>query len=245
MTAVLPIGYVTILEAAEMLQPTMYAGVPDMPIVTRLRQEGIEVNDGPAIDRAIAELWKAVDKGTLRCVAIGGRPRRIVKLDAQFTKGVPGLRNPRGRGFTLLRQSNPAYHQLATWFGPLSHEATLAFRAKEVQALARKLMRARRTRQRTDGQKRPLGRSSRIDVVKPVIRDVIERGKWNSTKALKALSRDVNRAGKWPQPMSEDTVTRALDLLYEQTSDRRFKRVRRNRRRRGLECSERSVRLIT
>src|ERR1700730_11541471 len=47
MTAVLPIGYVTILEAAEMLQPVMYAGVPDLPIVTKLRQEGIEVNDGP------------------------------------------------------------------------------------------------------------------------------------------------------------------------------------------------------
>jgi len=44
MTAVLPVGYVTILEAAEMLQPAMYAGVPDLPIITKLRQEGIEVN---------------------------------------------------------------------------------------------------------------------------------------------------------------------------------------------------------
>ena len=69
MTAVLPVGYVTILEAAEMLQPAMYAGVPDLPIVIKLRQEGIEVNDGPAINR-----------------------------------------------------------ELATWFGPLLHGATLAFR---------------------------------------------------------------------------------------------------------------------
>src|SRR4030088_150911 len=37
MTAVLPVGYVTILEAAEMLQPAMYAGAPDLPIVTELR----------------------------------------------------------------------------------------------------------------------------------------------------------------------------------------------------------------
>jgi hypothetical protein len=107
MTAVLPIGYITILAAAEMLQPAMYAGVPDMPIVTKLRQKGIEVNDGPAIDRAVAELWKAVDKGTLRSVAIAGRPRRIVRLDAQFTKGVPALRNPRGRGFTLVAAIQP------------------------------------------------------------------------------------------------------------------------------------------
>jgi hypothetical protein len=30
MNAVLPIGYVTLLEAAEMLLPAMYAGVPDL-----------------------------------------------------------------------------------------------------------------------------------------------------------------------------------------------------------------------
>jgi hypothetical protein len=76
MNAVLPIGYVTLLEAAEMLLPAMYAGVPDLPIVTSLRQKGIDVKDGSAMDRAVVELWKAVDKDTLRSVAIGGRPRR-------------------------------------------------------------------------------------------------------------------------------------------------------------------------
>jgi hypothetical protein len=51
MNAVLPIGYVTPLEAAEMLLPAMYAGVPDLPIVTGLRQQGIDVKDGSAMDR--------------------------------------------------------------------------------------------------------------------------------------------------------------------------------------------------
>ena len=37
MTAVFPTGYVTILGAAEMLPPAMYAGVPDLPIVTKVR----------------------------------------------------------------------------------------------------------------------------------------------------------------------------------------------------------------
>jgi hypothetical protein len=118
MTAVLPIGYVTILEAAEMLQPAMYAGVPDLPIVAKLHQEGIEVKDGSAIDRAVAELWKAVDKGTLRSMAIGGRPRRVVRLDAQFTRGVPALRASRGRGNSAdaarprRRQPRPSVHAL-------------------------------------------------------------------------------------------------------------------------------------
>jgi hypothetical protein len=230
MTAVLPVGYVTILEAAEMLRPAMYAGVPDLPIVTKLRQEGIEVNDGPAIDRAIAELWKAVDKGALRSMAIGGRPRRVVRLDARFTRGVPALRNPRGRGFTLLRQSNPAYHELAIWFGTLLHEAALAFRVTDVLKLARRLIRTRRTSRETDGQKKPRGRSPVTAIVQTVINDVVIRQKWNPTMAMKALTREVNRAGKWPQLVSEDTVTRALDLLYEQTDDRRFERVRHTRR---------------
>jgi hypothetical protein len=243
MNAVLPIGYVTLLEAAEILLPAMYAGAPDLPIVTSLRQEGIDVNDGSAMDRAVVELWKAVDKDTLRSVAIGGRPRRVVRLDPKFTKAVPTLRSPRGRGFTLLRQSNPAYHELATWFGPLLHRATLAFRVTEVQKLARRLMRARRTAQKKDGQKKPRGRPSRILIVQPTISDLVAQRKWASTMGMKALTREVNRAGKWSQPVSQDTVTRALDLLYEQTHDRGFERVRNTRRPlrwASLECRGRS-----
>jgi hypothetical protein len=229
MTTALPIGYVTILEAAEMLQAAMHAGVPDLPIVPKLRQQGLDVNDGQARDRAIAELWKAVDKDTLRSMVIGGRPRRVVRLDAQFTRSVPALRSPRGRGFTLLRQSNAAYHELANWFGPSFHTATVAFRLTEIQKLARRLMRARRTAQRTNGQRKGRGRPSLIATVQLVIRDVVDRRKWNATMTMKALTREVNRAGKWQPPISEDTTIRALDGLYEQTDDRRFERVRQPR----------------
>lgn len=47
MTTVLPIGYVTILEAAEMLLPAMYAGLPDLPIVTSHRQKDLEGGMAP------------------------------------------------------------------------------------------------------------------------------------------------------------------------------------------------------
>jgi hypothetical protein len=127
MSAVLPNGYVTILEAADLLSRAMYAGVPDLSLVSRLREEGLDVRDGQARDRAIAEIWTAVDEARLRTLAIGGRPRRIVRLDPELTKSIPGLRGPRGRGFTLLRQSNHNYHQLASWFGSLLPTAVLAF----------------------------------------------------------------------------------------------------------------------
>jgi hypothetical protein len=230
MTAVLPNGYLTILQAAQVLARTMYAGVPDLPIVSRFRKHGLDVKDGRAMDRANAELWKAVDAGVVRALAIGGRPRRILRLGPELTKMIPTLRSPRGRGFTLLRQSNPAYHQLASWFGPLLHSAVVAFRETEVEKLARKLMRARRIAQQGDRRKGPRGRPSRTVIVQPVIRDLVVKRKWNPTMGTKALTREVNRAGKWPQYVSQDTVIRAVDVLHEETKDRRFERVRHTRR---------------
>jgi hypothetical protein len=228
MSAVLPNGYVTILEAADLLSRALYAGVPDLPVVSRLHKEGLNVRDGQARDRAIAEIWKAADEDRLRAVAIGGRPRRIIRLDPELTKGIPGLRSPRGRGFTSLRQSNPTYQQLASWFGPLLHTAALAFRETEVQKLARRLMRARRIAQKADGRKIG-GRPSYMAIVQPVISQLIATRKWNDTMSMKALTREVNRASKCPRDISDDTVTRALDLLHDQTKDRRYERVRRTR----------------
>jgi hypothetical protein len=103
MTAVLPNGYVTILEAADVLSRALHAGVADLRIVSQLRKEGLNVRDGHARDRAIAEIWKAVDESKLRALAIGGRRRRIVRLDPDLTKSVPGVGRPRGqRGTPLL-----------------------------------------------------------------------------------------------------------------------------------------------
>jgi hypothetical protein len=230
MTAVVPNGYVTILEAADVLSRAMYAGVPDLSVVSQLRKEDLKVRDGQARHRAITEIWKGVDEGRLQILAIGGRPRKIVRLHPELTKNSPGLRSPRGRGFTLLRRSNFAYHDLVSWFGPLLHQAVLAFEETEVQKLARRLMRARRIAQKADGQKNRRGRPSRMAVVQSVIGDLVIKKKWNPTLGMKMLTREANRAGKWPQPVSQDTVSRALDLLHDQTNDRRFERVRLRRR---------------
>jgi hypothetical protein len=193
MTVVLPNGYVTLLEAAETLLPAMYAGVPDLPVVKSLRQKGIDVRDGPAMDQAVGELWKAVDEGGLRPMAIGGRPRRIERLDAAMTKQIPTLRHARGRGFTFLRQSNPAYHQPASCFGSDFPRATLAFRETEVHNLARKLIRTRRATLRADGRK-ARGRPSRQAVIISTVLELVERGKFVPLNGLKALTQVVKRA---------------------------------------------------
>ena len=100
----------------------------------------------------------------------------------------------------------------------------------ENRRMARRLMRARRIAHKADGQKNPRGRPSRIAIVQPVISDLVAKRKWNPTMGMKTLTRDVNRAGRWSQHVSQDTVTRALDRLHEQTKDRLFERVRLARR---------------
>jgi len=231
-TDVLPAGYVTLLPAADILQRSMFAGVPDQAAVIRFREMGMNVRDGAARDRAIEEIWKAVDLGTVRPMIIGGRPRRIVRLSPAMTEQIPTLRSPRGGGFTQLRPRNSAFHQLAAWFGPDLSNITLAFRETEIQKLARRLMRTRRRTLRSDGKKKQKGRRSRQPAVRPVIQKIIESAKWNPTMGVKALTWLVNRMGKWPQAMSEDTVARALDQLHEETQDRRYERIRRTRRER-------------
>lgn len=212
-----------------MLQPSMFAGIPDQAAVTKLRQIGVNARDGLATDRAIAEIWNAVDSGAVRAMLVGGRPRRIVRLDPAITKQIPILRSPRGRGFTFLRPSNPAFHQLAGWFGPDLSNIILAFREAEIQKLARRLRRTRRRMPVSDNTKRRIGRPSRQAAVEPVIRELVEGGEWNPLMGLKALARAVNRGGNWVKSVSEDTVGRALDQIFEKTQDRRYARARRNR----------------
>jgi hypothetical protein len=225
MSAFLPIGYVGLLDAARMLVQVMYAGTPDLPAVASLRQRGMSVGDRQALHRAIDELWNGVDTGTLRPVAVGGHPRRRIRLDAEDAKGIPMLRSPLGRGFAFLRPSNPIYHKMESWFGRDLSGVVLAFEEKDVQKLARKLKRRRRTA--TPSGKKPRGRPSRQEMVSPIIRQLIESKKWPPLSSMKALTQLVNR--KIVDEVSEETVSRALDRLHQDTDDRRFERVRKGR----------------
>jgi hypothetical protein len=227
---IIPIGYVTIREAAEVVAQSRFAGVADRPVVTKLGRLGVDAVDGAAIDDAVAALWKAADAGKLRVVAIGGKPRKIVKLDPKDMMAVPSLRSPRGRDFNLLRPRHRLYKQVIQWFGLDLAEITIAFREKEVAKLARSVVRARRKVNNSGGVKKKVGRPERQAEVGNVIQTVIAGKKWKPTESIKALTQVVNRQGKWPQPVSDDTVGRALDRLYEEMQDRQFQRVTRKRR---------------
>jgi hypothetical protein len=241
MTRLVPVGYLTFREAVIRIEDAMFAGVLDRVVITKHRQSGDDVADGEANQHAVSELWKGVDARKLQPVAFGGYPRRKVKLTAEQTKGIPALR--RCGDFSFLRPRNPLYRQLVAWFGLDLANVTLAFQERELEKFCGLL---RRNRRRTIGSdKIPSGRRSLQVEVVPIIRDLIATEKWTTAQSLKSLTQKVNQKlwttaqssksetqkvnQKLDRPVSEDTVTRRLDQLYEDTGDRSFQRRRRSR----------------
>ena len=177
MPDILPIGYVTILQAVDILLPSMFAGVRDREIVKRVRQMEMDVSDGSARNEAIAEIWKAVDEGTVTAMAVKGQSQQIRKLTSAITKAIPALRSPAGRGFTLARPSNPAFQDLTDWFGLDISRITLIFEEAEIKKLGSRLRRTRRRKSSSDGQEQH--GLYRQNTVQPIIREIVGSGKWN------------------------------------------------------------------
>jgi hypothetical protein len=223
-------GYISIREAAKSVERAMFAGVKDNPAVTKFRESGFEVGDRTANHRATSELWRAVDASKLRLMAIGGHPRRIVRITAEQTKQVPFVRDPRCGSFSYLRPFNAFHSEFAALFGTNTAAVTLAFRENEVEKLARALMHARRRKLRSGDAKKPRGRPSRQTSAAAIIREIICQESWSPEKSLKELTLQVNRRAKFFPVFSEDTVTRALDGPHGGTKDRRFDRIARKHR---------------
>jgi len=226
MSGVVPIGYLTFREAAAKIEVAMFAGTPDRAAVVKARERyGGDVGDGAASQKAVNELWAAVDAERVRPVAVGGVPRRLVELNPALTSAIPHLR--RTGGFTFLRPRNAHYQEITGWFG--IHQIaniTLAFRDNDVGKLCSRLRQARRPKERLSGEKR--GRPSIQASIRACIVELIDQGKWDATRSIKALTRLV---GSKIGTASEDSVTRAVDNLYAETSDRRFSRHRKSRQR--------------
>jgi hypothetical protein len=214
------------LEAVDVIASSLVAGTPDRPQLTELRKKGIDAADGDAIDAANAELWRGVDRGKIEVSACGANGQRF-RMDVGLTEQVPFLRSPRGGDFTYLRPGTAAHGKLVARFGPNLGSVSLAFSKRDVEKWARSLLRKRRRQSASVVGKRRTGRPSRQALAMPVIRKLVDEKEWNATMSLKMLSKQVNRHVDTDKPISEETVTRALDQLYEETGDRQFQRIHR------------------
>jgi hypothetical protein len=221
----LPTGYVSLRDARAILEKVLFAGVPERPEILKARAEhGINLSDGLARQEAMVALWAAVDGCDLRLMAVGGRPRRLVRLTPGMTTEIPLLREV--GGLYYLRSMHPLYKQFVGWFGRDLADVSLAVRESEIHRVAKKAMRSRRARKDVSSRR---GRPSYASILLPAIREIVDTGKWNTAQSLKRLTYLVNRQVKFGRRLSEKTVTRGLDQLYKDTSDRKFERIRRNR----------------
>jgi hypothetical protein len=218
-------GFLSRREAIEAIALALVAGTPEHEAVTKLRTMGIDAADRSAIDKANAELWKAIDRGAVEVFASGPNERRF-RIDPILTEQIPFLRNPRGGDFTYSRPRTSAHRKLVAQFGPDLGSVSLAFSKRDVEKWARSLLRNRR-RKDTQAGKQRIGRPSRQALVMPVVRKLVDDNEWDTTMSLKKLAQQINRRINSDRLVSEDTVTRALDQLFEDTGDRRFQRIRR------------------
>src|SRR6476660_5782409 len=148
-------------------------------------------------------------------------------MDVGLTEQVPLLRSPRGGDFTYSRPGTSAHGTLVEQFGPNLGSISLAFSKRDVEKWARALLRRRRRGSGLIVGKRPAGRPNRQALAIPAIQKLVDDEKWNTTMSLKTLAQLVNRCLETDKTISEETVTRALDKLYEVTGDRRFQRIHR------------------
>jgi len=223
MSALIPIGFVTMRDAADQIAVAMYGGEPDRPVVKQNKDAGFDVSDGAAIEDAVAKIWAAVDRGRLEAFVFGPRSEKPLRLSPSISKEIPALRSTRGGGFSFLRPNNSHYDQFRNLFGANLGKVLVIFEEPEIKKLARSLLRTRRRRtERVTGEWR--GRPSRQSEIESIIQKAIDGRKWTPTRSVKTLTAIVNR--QLFSPVSPDTVTRALDKLYSQTGDRRFERLR-------------------
>ncbi len=220
----IPDGFLTSRQAVAKLVLAKFGGLPDRAVVHALKEEGIDVADGAAADDAFAEIWAALDDGKLQLFVMSSKDHlRQHELTPKMASQIPGLRSPRGRDLTFLRNRHPLMPQFVKWFGKdfKSRDLTVLFREDQVVKLARVQLRRRRE---ATGNKR--GRPSNRCEVKKFIREVIDSRKWSSIQPLKLLTAQVNRRSKTLN-FSEDTVARALNELHGESHDQRFARLRR------------------
>jgi hypothetical protein len=148
-------------------------------------------------------------------------------MSAEETRQVPLLRSARGGDFTFLRPGNPFHEIAVSQFGSRLNLVQLVFRKDQVEKVARLVRRRRRQSSVSSGGNRTVGRPSHRHLLRTSICQIIEAGRWNSTMPLKALAQLARRSSKCEKGLSEATVTRTLDWIFEETKDRRFERVRR------------------
>ena len=58
MSRLIPEGFLTLSQAAQLVAMALYGGIPDRDAVRLLKESGDDVADGAALDEAIGAVWR-------------------------------------------------------------------------------------------------------------------------------------------------------------------------------------------
>ena len=218
----LPRGRITITEAAEIVSGYSRAGTPNPAGVLDVPKGWTHSARRPELTEARVHLREWIASGKLKLRAIGGvHGRDVVIPPLEFTQ-IPLLKSLAVGDLTGLRPSHPLYPRYQGLFGRDIYRVELGVDERQVHRLARStVLRLRRRPQSTSRRGRP-SLDSKVD---PAIREIVLSRKWTADKTQKELARQLCR--KLKESVSQTTVTRRLDAVFENTGDRRFQRIRR------------------
>jgi hypothetical protein len=132
---------------------------------------------------------------------------------------IPLLKSLAVADFTYLRPSHFLFARYQGLFGRDLSKVELGVNERQVHKLARATVLRARRRKQSD---KPRGRPSLVSKVDPVIREIVDSGKWSANKSQKELALLVRRK---VEGVSASTVTRVLDAIYLESEDRRFQRI--------------------
>src|SRR5438045_1840793 len=203
----LPRGLITISEAAEIVNRYCRAGTPDPPGALKVPRGWTHSAHRPESDEARAHLQEWIAIGSLELRAIGGVYGRDVVIPPFEFAQVPLLKSLKVDDFTFLRPSHFLFTRYQGLFGRDLASVELGVDERQVHKQAKALLRSRRRKP----SNKPRGRPSLVSKVEPVIREIVDSGKWSADKSQKGLALLVRRK---VEGVSASTVTRVLDAIY-------------------------------
>jgi hypothetical protein len=245
-----PTGYIRIQDAAQVVRSRMFSQeIPEAVLIAakknvenasirRSDQFGIKVKDHPTevgMDLPLTKLVTAIrsddislfamTENSVRIFAIpqnivaevlarAGFPSTIATVYLRFLDMMPmtllrdlhggELQRSGGKTFALILKER----EFENWLGHVARQDRWPVDKK-----------ARRT----------VGRPDRVSAVKPLVKLLVESGKWRGGNPFKQLTSLVNAKLK-DQEVSRGTIESALTQLYAETRDLRYRHKKRRRR---------------
>ncbi len=237
MPAIQPAGYTRLREAIFAAALIQYAGLDAHEAVRKAQKEHRLKTwlTREQLDEVTKAFWDDIDRERISVYVEHTAGAGLFRVDPELFEDVPMVRRYSVSSLRYLWPKHSLYTELEDKYpsGPGQSLFDWRKRFRLVVAdpeLHRFLKRIRQSRKRHASRPlstNPPGRPSKVNEVKAVIREIVEAEKWVAIEPLKKLTNLVNRS--MGTTVSDSTISRTLDEIYEEARDQRYNRPRKRR----------------